>query len=140
MARQSAEHPSGNSILDVCRRFGLHLKASRRRMGYTQEHLADRLDLSANFIAHLERGSRKPSLDTIVALARFLEVPLESFLKLEAEPAMSRKEDPMVRRAYRMIKEASGQRVKLIVSLLEEMAPPSPEHRSRRGRPSRHRS
>jgi len=90
-------------------------------MGYTQEQLAERLDLSANFIAHLERGSRKPSLDTLVALSRFLEVPLESFLKLDAAPATPSKESPMVRRVCRIIKEAPGQRVKLIAQLLEEM-------------------
>jgi transcriptional regulator with XRE-family HTH domain len=134
MARRSLEYPKGSTINDVCRRFGLHLRTSRRRMGYTQEQLADRLDLSANFIAHLERGSRKPSLDTLVALARFLEVPLEDFLKLDAAPAASSKESPMVRRVCRMIKEAPESRVRLVASLLEEMPNPAPEPRPRRGR------
>jgi transcriptional regulator with XRE-family HTH domain len=55
---------------DVCARDGL-----------TQERLAERLGLSSNFIAHLERGSRQPSLDTIVILARELKVPIASLFR-----------------------------------------------------------
>ncbi|MEK7476480.1 MAG: helix-turn-helix transcriptional regulator [Candidatus Coatesbacteria bacterium] len=36
------------------------------------------IGLSASFIAHLERGSRQPSLDTIVSLARVLRVSISS--------------------------------------------------------------
>ena len=134
MARRQVEYPKGSSIQDVCRRFGLHLKTSRRRMGYTQEQLAERLDLSANFIAHLERGSRKPSLDTIVALSRFLEVPLESFLKADAAPALVSRERPLVRRVCRLVREAADQQVRLVAQMLEEMQHQVHEERPRRGR------
>jgi hypothetical protein len=40
----------------------------------------------------------------------------------------------MVRRVFRMIKEAPESRVKLFASLLEEMAPAVHEDRPRRGR------
>jgi transcriptional regulator with XRE-family HTH domain len=52
-----------------------------RACAVTQEQLAERIGLSANFIAHLERGSRHPSLDTIVILARVLKVPIPSLFR-----------------------------------------------------------
>ena len=125
------------NISEMCRRIGARLREERRRMGYTQEQLAERADLSANFIAHLERGSRKPSLDTLVALSGLLEVPVDRFF--ESEPAKPHREaeSPLVRRLIRLVKQADPSRVKLLVSVIEEMAPPVRSDRPRRGRARR---
>lgn len=61
--------------------LGQRLRVERRKAGLTQEQLAERLDLSANFIAHLERGSRNVSLSGLVAMANALHVPPCEFLK-----------------------------------------------------------
>ncbi|MEK7477448.1 MAG: helix-turn-helix transcriptional regulator [Candidatus Coatesbacteria bacterium] len=61
--------------------LGLRVRAARRRHGFTQERLGERLGLSSNFIAHLERGSRQPSLHTIVGLARVLGVSISSLFR-----------------------------------------------------------
>jgi transcriptional regulator with XRE-family HTH domain len=107
---------------------------ARRNLGYTQEQLAERLDLCANFIAHLERGSRKPSLDTLIALSTLLEVPLESLLKADAAPATASKESPLVRRVCRLAREAPKNRLQLIAQLLEEMGTQVRIERPRRSR------
>ena len=123
--------------LAVCKRIGLHIRAARRNMGYTQEKLADRLDLSANFIAHLERGSRKPSLDTLIALSAILDVPLEDLLKADTTVAKAPVWNPLVRRACRLLKDAPSQQVKLVIQMLEEMRFRSGTGRSRWGRQRR---
>jgi transcriptional regulator with XRE-family HTH domain len=105
----------------ICRQIGLRIRVARRNLGYTQEQLAERLDLSSNFIAHLERGSRKPSLDTLIALSGMLEVPLEGLVKADTAPASAPKEHPLVRRAYRLLKETPKDRLKLLVQVMEEM-------------------
>ena len=49
-------------------------------MGFTQEQLAERADLSANYIARLELGEKTPSLGTLVQLAGALGVRVSDFL------------------------------------------------------------
>jgi transcriptional regulator with XRE-family HTH domain len=50
--------------------IGVKIRERRRRMKLTQEALAERLSLTANYVAHLERGSRGSSLGTLLTLAR----------------------------------------------------------------------
>jgi transcriptional regulator with XRE-family HTH domain len=54
--------------------FGSNLRAHRERVGLSQESLADICDLDRTEISLLERGKRFPRLDTIVRLARGLEL------------------------------------------------------------------
>ncbi|MEK7477566.1 MAG: helix-turn-helix transcriptional regulator [Candidatus Coatesbacteria bacterium] len=80
MARR-AKSSKALTLTQVSLNLGLRVRAERRRLGLTQERLAERLRLSANFIAHLEKGSRQPSLDTIVALARVLGVSISRLFR-----------------------------------------------------------
>ena len=104
-------------------------------MGYTQEQLAERMDLSANFIAHLERGSRKPSLDTLLSLSTTLEVPLDALVKPPLSPQSRQpKENPFVRRILRLIRDYPLPRLKALALVLEEAHISPGLDRPRRGR------
>jgi len=59
---------------NVRAQFGLNLRGHRDRVGLSQEELADRCDLDRSEISLLERGQRFPRLDTLVKLARALEL------------------------------------------------------------------
>lgn len=59
--------------MDETTTIGPTLKARRDAVGWTQEHLADRSGVSADYIGRLERGKRTGSLDIIVKLARALD-------------------------------------------------------------------
>jgi transcriptional regulator with XRE-family HTH domain len=63
------------SIDAMRERFGANLRSHRERVGLSQEGLADLCDLDRTEISLLERGKRFPRLDTIVRLARGLELP-----------------------------------------------------------------
>lgn len=54
-------------------------------LGLTQEQLAERSDLSANYIARLELAWKTPSLGTLVRLAEALEVHLSDLLEDESK-------------------------------------------------------
>lgn len=45
-----------------------------REDGWSQQDLADRVDVHRNYIGMLERGERRPALDTVDDLAAELEV------------------------------------------------------------------
>jgi transcriptional regulator with XRE-family HTH domain len=54
--------------------FGDNLKARREGAGLSQELLAELAGLDRTEVSLLERGKRMPRLDTIVALARGLDL------------------------------------------------------------------
>jgi transcriptional regulator with XRE-family HTH domain len=54
--------------------FASNLRAHRKRLGLSQEQLGDLCDLHRTEISLLERRKRSPRLDTIVDLARGLQL------------------------------------------------------------------
>ena len=52
---------------------GALIKQARLEKGYTQEELADKIGVSTSFIGHIERGSRKLSVETLYALCKALD-------------------------------------------------------------------
>ncbi|HTZ87472.1 MAG TPA: helix-turn-helix transcriptional regulator [Solirubrobacteraceae bacterium] len=52
--------------------FGRYLCAERQRRGLSQGALAERAGLSRTHVSYIERGIRRPRLETIVLLARGL--------------------------------------------------------------------
>lgn len=57
--------------IDEYRMIGLKISYYRKLRGLTQEELAEKTDLSAGYIGHLEAYNidKAPSLDTIFAIA-----------------------------------------------------------------------
>lgn len=60
--------------------IGKRIKIARVRRGFSQEHLAELVDLSTGHMSNIETGSANVSLKTIVHLANVLEVPIEELL------------------------------------------------------------
>jgi transcriptional regulator with XRE-family HTH domain len=54
--------------------FAANLRRQRERAGLSQEALAERCDLHRTEISLLERSKRSPRLETIVILARGLDL------------------------------------------------------------------
>ena len=54
--------------------FGREVRRRRKALGLTLEELAERSDLTPNYVGTVEAGKRDPSLSTVVALASALGV------------------------------------------------------------------
>jgi transcriptional regulator with XRE-family HTH domain len=61
--------------MDLPTAFGAELRKLRKAKGWSQMKLAMEAGLHLNALGHLERGARTPSLHTVFALCRALEVP-----------------------------------------------------------------
>lgn len=61
--------------------FASSLKALRNRKGLSQESLSSIAGLDRTYISMLERGKRKPSLETIEKIATALEMKSWELLK-----------------------------------------------------------
>lgn len=60
--------------------IGSRIKSARENMGWTQEELAEKIDLSTQFISTIERGVAGASLGTIIRLCEVLNVSSEWLL------------------------------------------------------------
>lgn len=61
--------------------LGSRIRSVRRQHGLTQEHLAEKVGISASFLGHIERGTRVASLETLVSLCNVLNVAPEYLLR-----------------------------------------------------------
>jgi transcriptional regulator with XRE-family HTH domain len=62
-----------------------NVKALRYVSRLSQEDLAERLGVAVQTVSAIERGVRKPSLDTIVGLARALDVRVADLFSEKVE-------------------------------------------------------
>ncbi|MDD5897566.1 MAG: helix-turn-helix transcriptional regulator [Clostridia bacterium] len=60
--------------------LGKRVRARRTALNWTQEHLAQEIGVSTSFIGHIERGSRKASIDTLVMLANAMKISTDELL------------------------------------------------------------
>lgn len=74
-ARNSPTLPPDLSML-ILRGYG-RLKAIRKWRGLTQQDLAEKAGIAQGYLSSIEGGSRTGAHDTLVALAKVLDVPKE---------------------------------------------------------------
>ena len=63
------------------KKLGKNIKYRRQKLGLTQQQLAEKLDLSLNFIGRIEVAFSKPSLDTLIQIADALETSVSELTK-----------------------------------------------------------
>ncbi len=61
--------------------LGKRIRDERLLLRLTIEQLAEKVDKSSNFIGQIERGDRKPSIETIVDLANALGTTVDHLLQ-----------------------------------------------------------
>jgi transcriptional regulator with XRE-family HTH domain len=60
--------------------FGREIRRRREALGLTLEQLAEKAELTPNYIGTIENGKRDPSLSTVLSLAKGLRIaPAELF-------------------------------------------------------------
>jgi transcriptional regulator with XRE-family HTH domain len=64
----------------VCRRVAALLREARERQGLSMTAVAERAGLSQQMVSYVERGMRKPTLDTLIRVAEALELDLVEVL------------------------------------------------------------
>ena len=60
--------------------IGARIRKQRERIGLTQEQLGEACGLSCSFIGHIERGSRKLSVESLYRLADTLDTSVDYLL------------------------------------------------------------
>ena len=68
------------NIIDYCK-VGGRIRNAREKKGLTQEQLAERTELSASHVSHIETGSSKLGLPALVRISNTLNVTVDSLLQ-----------------------------------------------------------
>ena len=104
-------------IVDLKEMIGSRIQEIRNKKGITQDQLSEKVGISSKYLSSIERGKENPTLNTILKMARSLDVkPDEFFTHLEIE-------DPAKRKSMiiEMLDEADEDKLKLIYKVLSAM-------------------
>lgn len=66
------------------RRLGAALREARMEKNYTQEYLAELLNITPTHMKHIESGHRKPSIEVYFKMVEVLGFSTDNFLLAEA--------------------------------------------------------
>lgn len=60
--------------------MGSRIKAERKKLGLTQEGLAELVNVSSHYIYEIERGMKSMSLETLMLIAEKMEISVDYIL------------------------------------------------------------
>jgi len=101
-------------IMDKKQMLGRRIKELRTRKGFTQEELAERMDIGSKYLSSIERGKENPTLHTLMKLAESLDLELgDVFGFMQVEDPKGRK-----KRIIELLKEADEDELKVILKVV----------------------
>ncbi|MGH7963635.1 MAG: helix-turn-helix transcriptional regulator [Candidatus Binatia bacterium] len=71
--------------------LGRRIKSLRKNKGYSQEKLAEIVDISPRYLSSIETGKENPTLDLFLRLAKGLQVDLYEIFQFEHEGEQPRR-------------------------------------------------
>ena len=65
------------------RKLGKQIKKLREEKGWTQQYLSELAGIDDKFLGNVERAARKPSMDTVIKIAKALDVEPWQMIKFD---------------------------------------------------------
>ena len=100
---------------DLSKLLGNRVREVRVRAGLTQAQLADRIDISHEFLSRLERGIKTPSLETAGKIAVALGVAMPELFEFAIVAGDEREE--LIAGLKSLLATADVKKLKLIIEL-----------------------
>lgn len=95
-------------------KLGLRVRQQREMNNLTQNQLARKASVTASFIGHIERGEKKASVETVVALCNALEISPSVLLQdslsdgaLHSQVVIDAENQKLIRDLMRVLREHS---------------------------------
>jgi len=70
---------------DIMERFSKRVRDMRQLRGISQEQLALKAGINVSFLGQIERGTKKPTIDTIDKLLDALDISYQDFFDFESD-------------------------------------------------------
>jgi transcriptional regulator with XRE-family HTH domain len=97
--------------------FGARLKSLRENKGWTQEYLAEKMDISTNYLSSIERGKENPTFDMLIKFSLALKVDMWELFDFEHEVNSKELRDML----NKLSKEVNEEKLMLAVRVLRAM-------------------
>jgi transcriptional regulator with XRE-family HTH domain len=99
--------------------LGKRIREIRKSQGISQEQLAERAGISAQYVSNIERGKENPTLDLLLRLAEALRVSLGQMCDFETVEDMNQRK--MRSSIGAILKKADPDRLRLALKLLRSL-------------------
>ncbi|MNJ44806.1 HTH-type transcriptional regulator ImmR [compost metagenome] len=97
--------------------LGNRLRQERHKMHWTQEKLAEKIEVSDAYIGQIERGERSLSLETLVKLANQLGVTVDYLL----HDSIEINDDQFMNQIHQIMVERTPKEKQLVLDLIKLM-------------------
>jgi len=94
--------------------FGVRIKNLREGKGWTQEYLAEKMDISPNYLSSIERGKENPTFDMLIKFSDALNVEMWELFDFGHEVSQSELREMM----HRLAEEIDEEKLSLAVKIL----------------------
>jgi transcriptional regulator with XRE-family HTH domain len=101
--------------------LGQRIRAVRKAARLTQEQVAEKAGIAPNFLGYIERGNKRPSLEVTFALAKVLNVPVETFFRFDRTET---DEKVLRRKIYALIEKSTAPQLQYTHSFLKYVIGP----------------
>lgn len=99
---------------------GTRIKAYRQRAGLTQEALAFHADMHVSFISEIERGLKKPSIESLEKLLFALNVSFVEFFDLD-DTALLQTECPALDKLNLALRGRSNTEIEMLYDVIKQI-------------------
>jgi len=100
---------------------GKKVRQERLKHGWTQEELAEKIDMHPSFVGQIERGLKAASFDTLGRLCLIFGIKLIDFLKEEEDRGPCRKPQSMEHKVASLLKGYTLREQKAVYQTIKYM-------------------
>ena len=107
--------------MDQLKLFGRRLRTIRKAAKMPQENAAEKAHLNPKYLGEIERGEKRPSFETILALGKALNVSPAAFFQLDWE---ERNEKVLRRRIEALLQKSTPAQLQQVYRVLKAVLEP----------------
>lgn len=104
---------------DIQKLFGKRVKELRKRMGFSQEELAEKISKSTDTVSNIERGFTSTRIKTAASIATALDVPLKELFDIQPLSPEEMEEARLIERVAELLQPCDEAARKGAVEVLE---------------------
>jgi transcriptional regulator with XRE-family HTH domain len=98
-------------------KVGARIRQIRKAKGWSQDELAKKCGISMNFMGHIERGTRKMSLDTFARICAGLEANADALLWGVVQESQA-----MIQDLWKQPKKADSDSYSMYIQIMKSVA------------------
>jgi transcriptional regulator with XRE-family HTH domain len=110
--------------------LGARVRELRLARGWSQQRLADETGLCKDAVTRIERGTRKPRLETLKQIAAAVGLPLTKLIDFDETAPQERASDSHAQLLQRLLDDLDPQLTEAVITFVRSLVRVIPKRRS----------